>query len=140
MSITLEVLHVPGCPNAAPLLEHLRQATDLPVTTREITTEVEAATSGMAGSPTLLVDGRDPFSGPEGCACGIACRIYRDEHGRVAPAPSAAQLRAALTSLRPRPRASPPACSGTCSPPVERSAYLIDSTSESCASTAGSTR
>ena len=98
MSITLEVLHVPGCPNVAPLLEHLRQATDLLVTTREITTEVEAATSGMAGSPTLLVNGRDPFSGPEGCACGIACRIYRDEHGWVVPAPSAAQLRAALTS------------------------------------------
>jgi hypothetical protein len=98
MSVTLEVLHVPDCPNVTPLLEHLRQATDLPVTTREITTEVEAATFGMAGSPTLLVDGRDPFSDPESCACGIACRIYLDEHGLVVPAPSAAQLRAALTA------------------------------------------
>jgi hypothetical protein len=97
MSRTLEVLHVPDCPNVAPLLAHLRHATDLPVTTREITTDAEAATFGMAGSPTLLVDGRDPFSGPEGNA-GIACRIYRDEHGRPVPVPSVTQLRDAVTA------------------------------------------
>jgi hypothetical protein len=100
---TLEVLHVPGCPNLAPLLERLRLVTDLPLTTREITTEAEAAGFGMAGSPTLLVDGRDPFAEPER-SCGIACRIYRDEHGRAVPAPSMARLRDAL---RPQPRTLP---------------------------------
>jgi hypothetical protein len=95
MSVRLEVLHVPDCPNLAPLLERLRQVTDLPVTTREITAESEAATFGMAGSPTLLVDGRDPFSHAEG-VCGIACRLYRDERGRPVPTPSVAQLRDAL--------------------------------------------
>jgi alkylmercury lyase-like protein len=93
--MSLEVLHVPGCPNVAPLLERLRQVTELPVATREITTEVEAIAFGMAGSPTLLVDGRDPFSDP-GRACGVACRIYRDERGRAVPTPSVAQLRDAL--------------------------------------------
>jgi hypothetical protein len=109
MSVRLEVLHVPDCPNVAPLLERLRQVTELPVTTREITTKVEATTFGMAGSPTLLVDGRDPFSDPAG-ACEIACRIYRDERGRAVPAPSVARLRdalepgAALTAWRARAR------------------------------------
>jgi hypothetical protein len=94
-SVTLEVLHVPGCPNMAPLLERLRQVTRLTVTTREISSEAEAEAFGMAGSPTLLVDGRDPFADPA-AGRGIACRIYRDEHGEAAPVPSVTQLRNAM--------------------------------------------
>jgi hypothetical protein len=95
MSVTLEVLHVPGCPNVAPLLERLREATDLPVATREISSAAEAAAAGMTGSPTLLINGRDPFPAPilQDCDCGVSCRIYRDEHGQAVPAPSVGQLR-----------------------------------------------
>lgn len=52
----------------------------------------------MNGSPTLLINARDPFSNPnlQDCDSGISCRIYRDEHGRAVPAPSVAQLRAAV--------------------------------------------
>jgi hypothetical protein len=98
MSITLEVLHVADCPNLAPMLQRLREATDLPITTREISTEVAATAAGMNGSPTLLINGRDPFpnSNVQDRDCGVACRIYRDEHGRAMPAPSVAQLRAAV--------------------------------------------
>jgi hypothetical protein len=98
MRITLEVLHVAACPNLAPLLDRLRVATDLPVTTREISTEDAARAAGMNGSPTLLINGQDPFSNPnlQGGDSGISCRIYRDEHGRAVPAPSVAQLRAAV--------------------------------------------
>jgi len=49
----------------------------------------------MSGSPTLLADGADPFARP-GQRPSVSCRLYLDEHGRRAPAPSAAQLRAAL--------------------------------------------
>jgi hypothetical protein len=103
MSITLEVLHVAECPNLAPLLERLREATDLPVITREISTEVAATAAGMNGSPTLLINGGDPFPNPNlrDCDCGVACRIYRDEHGRALPAPSVAQLRAAVAAADP---------------------------------------
>ncbi|MGH3587468.1 MAG: DF family (seleno)protein, partial [Pseudonocardia sp.] len=88
MSITLEVLHVPGCPNLAPMLQRLRESTDLPVATREIRTRTGAAGAGMNGSPTLLVDGRDPFpaAGPQEGDWGLSCRIYRDEYGRAVPA------------------------------------------------------
>lgn len=124
MSITLEVLHVPDCPNLSPMLQRLRQATDLPVTTREISTETEAAAAGMNGSPTLLINGQDAFPNPnqQHCDCGVACRIYRDEHGRMVPAPSVAQLRAAVAAAA-VPSATlglPPAasCDESCCDPV----------------------
>jgi hypothetical protein len=97
----LEILHVPDCPNLAPMLDRLGQATDLPVSARVIDTEADAARFGMAGSPTLLIDGRDPFSATdagEEYACTLSCRLYRDETGRLAPAPSVEQLRTAIAT------------------------------------------
>lgn len=92
----LEVLHVPDCPNLAPLLERLARVTDLPVATREIASGADATRYGMAGSPTLLVDGLDPFAGAGHCGGTVSCRLYRDESGRITPVPSAGQLGAAL--------------------------------------------
>lgn len=89
----LEVLHVPDCANLTPLLERLAEVTDLPVTTRMIRSDEEAERFGMAGSPTLLVDGVDPFAGGE---CSVSCRLYRDESGRAVAVPSVVQLRAVL--------------------------------------------
>ncbi|MEV0288655.1 alkylmercury lyase family protein [Kribbella sp. NPDC050820] len=97
----LEVLHVPDCPNLLPLLEHLAEVTDLPVVTRVVETEADAARLGMAGSPTLLVDGKDPFAADGDCGRGLACRLYRDDDGRIVSAPSADQLRAALAGVAP---------------------------------------
>lgn len=98
MSVRLQVVHVPDCPNLSPMLERLREATDLPVSTREVSSEVEAATAGMAGSPTLLINGRDPFAVSGEIGCSWSCRIYRDENGGMVSAPSVAQLRDALTA------------------------------------------
>lgn len=95
--LTLQVLHVPDCPNLAPMLDRIARVTGVPVTTREIRTEREAAEAGMAGSPTLLVNGIDPFAEP--ACCGISCRLYRDEAGRIVPTPSTEQLRAATTTI-----------------------------------------
>jgi hypothetical protein len=92
----IEVLHVPECVNLGPMLERLREATALPVTTREVRTEAEAAAWGMAGSPTLLVDGLDPFAQAQRCECRVSCRLYRDENGQITPAPSVGQIRDAL--------------------------------------------
>jgi hypothetical protein len=96
--VNLTVLHVADCPNLAPMLQRLRQVTDLPVTIREITTDAGASADGMAGSPTLLINGIDPFRTPDQHDHAVACRIYRDEHGHPAPVPSLAQLRAALAA------------------------------------------
>lgn len=96
---TLEVLHVPGCPNLPRMLEQLREATHLPVATHEVTTDTYAARLGMAGSPTLLVNGTDPFAPPEGGDDGLSCRLYRDQHDRIVPSPSIEQLRSAITDV-----------------------------------------
>lgn len=94
----LEVLHVPDCPNLAPMLERLAQVTDLPVVTRVIEREADAARFGMAGSPTLLVDGADPFAAERECGCSVSCRLHRDDDGRIVSAPSVEQLRAVLVT------------------------------------------
>lgn len=104
--MNLEVVHVPGCPNLAGLLDNLRAVTDLPIGTREVTTDAEAAAAGMNGSPTLLVNGHDPFA-PPGSTPGLSCRLHRDEHGHPVGTPSPAQLRQALVLSTWRGRALP---------------------------------
>jgi len=95
----LTVLTVPGCPNAAVLEERLAAAlADYPgavVRRRQVAGEQEAAETGMAGSPTLLINGLDPFAAP-GQAAGLSCRLYRDAAGRPARAPSVEDLRRPL--------------------------------------------
>ena len=95
--MTLEILQVPGCPGADLLAARLDGL--LPgrarVIRRVVTSQAEAERLGMTGSPTLLADGADPFARP-GLLPAVSCRLYRDEHGRQVPSPSAAQLRAAL--------------------------------------------
>jgi hypothetical protein len=95
----LTVLTVPGCPNAAAFEERLAAAlTGYPgavVRRRQIADEQEAAQAGMAGSPTLLINGKDPFAAP-GQVPGLSCRLYRDAAGRPVGAPSAEDLRRVL--------------------------------------------
>ncbi|MFI7063776.1 alkylmercury lyase family protein [Kribbella sp. NPDC050124] len=96
--MNLEVMHVPDCPNLPPLLERLAKVTDLTVTTRLIETDEDAARFGMAGSPTLLIDGVDPFAPVGGSEFGLSCRLYRGPDGHTVAAPTVEQLRTALTS------------------------------------------
>jgi hypothetical protein len=55
----------------------------------------EAARWGMRGSPTLLVDGADPFAAPGG-GPAVACRLYRGEDGRLDGSPTVEALRRVL--------------------------------------------
>jgi predicted DsbA family dithiol-disulfide isomerase len=95
----LTVLAVPDCPNAPVLADRLAAVlhgrADVPVSHQVISDAGEAARWGMHGSPTLLIDGADPFAGP-GQPTGMSCRLYRDDDGRVSGAPSASQLRQAI--------------------------------------------
>jgi len=95
----LTLLTVPDCPNAAAFEQRLAAALagrpDAVVRRREVASEREAVQAGMHGSPTLLINGVDPFAVP-GQVPGLACRLYRDAAGRAAGAPTAAALRRAL--------------------------------------------
>lgn len=95
----LEVLYVRDCPNTTVLTGRLETLIvgrgDVSVERREISNQVEASRRGMAGSPTLLVDGVDPFA-VVGQSPSLSCRLYTDESGAVSGSPSLAQLGAAL--------------------------------------------
>jgi hypothetical protein len=95
----LTVLAVPGCPNAPVLRDRLAAAlddrADVSVSRQVISDETEAARWGVHGSPTLLIDGVDPFA-VRGQPPSLSCRLYRDEHGRTSGAPSVGQLRQAI--------------------------------------------
>jgi hypothetical protein len=94
----LTVLAVPDCPNVMLLEERLAQVLegrrDVTISWQVIADQDEAARKGMHGSPTILVDGIDPFAGP-GQPASVSCRLYRDGNGRVDGAPSVSQLRQA---------------------------------------------
>jgi hypothetical protein len=98
----LTVLAVQGCPNA-PVLEDRLAAVlggraGVSVSHQVISDEDEAARWGMHGSPTLLIDGVDPFAEP-GQPPGMSCRLYRDDDGQASGAPSAGQLRQAIEQV-----------------------------------------
>ena len=59
--------------------------------------EREAAEAGTHGSPTLLVDGTDPFAAP-GQPPSLSCRLYRDASGRAGPVTTVEKLRRVLTA------------------------------------------
>jgi hypothetical protein len=105
---TLTVLAVPDCPHLPALEERVAQVlsgapgtvvrrltvTTVTVTTVTVLTVEEAAQWGMHGSPTLLVDGRDPFAEP-GAQASVSCRVG------TAALPSVEAIRAAVASERP---------------------------------------
>ncbi|MFE1885252.1 hypothetical protein [Streptomyces diastatochromogenes] len=95
----VEMLTVPDCPNGPVLRERLTLAlagrTDVELTEHVVDDQAEAERRGMHGSPTLLVDGHDPFAAP-GITAGVSCRLYRGTDGRVDGAPSVEELRRVL--------------------------------------------
>jgi hypothetical protein len=82
----IEVLTVADCPHRDVALDRLRDAlrvagrTDVPVIERQIDSFDAALAAGMRGSPTILIDGRDPFA-PEGSEPSLSCRLYRSTDG-----------------------------------------------------------
>ncbi|MET7717721.1 hypothetical protein [Streptomyces sp. NPDC005407] len=64
------------------------------VATRLVADQAEAERLGFTSSPTILIDGRDPFAEP-GHVLGLTCRVYRTAGG-LAGVPTLDQLRQAL--------------------------------------------
>lgn len=97
----VELLYFDGCPNWMVAEERLAKAArlasrgDLTVHRRRLETEEDAVSLGFAGSPTILIDDRDPFAtGDE--RVGLACRVYSTPDG-LAGSPSVDQLVAVLS-------------------------------------------
>lgn len=97
----VELLVVPNCPHEDVAVERLRQALDdaghaeTPVHVRSMTEETVVDTPEFAGSPTVLIDGADPFADQAAGAGAFSCRVYHCETG-LSGAPSLEQLRQTL--------------------------------------------
>ena len=100
-SLQVVLLYIEGCPHWRTADERLRAALVLAgrshvrVRRRVVATPEEAEALGFRGSPSVLVDGRDPFPAPEGPA-GLSCRIYSTDAG-PAGSPTVDQLFEALS-------------------------------------------
>jgi len=96
MDITLQYFE--GCPNWKQTEAHLEslQAEGFEFRFRYqlIETPENAARFGFRGSPTVVIDGVDPFAEPD-APVGLSCRVYRTDDGS-AGSPSLDQLRAAI--------------------------------------------
>lgn len=93
------VLTVPDCPNAPLLRGRIAEALEgraVPVEWIEVRDADEATRHRMTGSPTLLLDGIDPFA-HRGAQPSLSCRLYHHADGTTDGAPAVADLRRALT-------------------------------------------
>jgi hypothetical protein len=103
--VDIELVVVPDCPHAPAAQELLRTALDvagLPgtgVRVSVIESQREAEKRGFVGSPTILINGVDPFAEP-GSPSALACRVYPGPGG-PSGLPPADRLMKALTH-RPR--------------------------------------
>lgn len=98
--MTVTLLYFDGCPNwreaEGRLREALREAgrPEQTITLTPVPTAEDAERLGFRGSPTILIDGADPFA-DESAPVGLACRVFRTPDG-LRGAPSVTQLIEAL--------------------------------------------
>jgi hypothetical protein len=98
MDITL--LYFDGCPNWKIVDDRLAvmaaERPEITITHHLVETFEEAKRVAFHGSPSILIDGVDPFAGA-GAAVGLACRIYQTAQGQ-AGSPTLEQLRSAVAN------------------------------------------
>lgn len=92
--VRIDILYVTGCPNLAAARTRVQEAlhdagVSAVVEEVEVLTQADAERFGMHGSPTILIDGHDPFRFAE--EPSLACRLYRTA-GAVEGAPTVAEL------------------------------------------------
>lgn len=93
----VELRYFDGCPNWRVTEQRLRSLADelgFEVVLRRVETPDEAEALDFRGSPSVIVDGADPFAtGSE--PVGLACRLYDTPEG-TAGSPTTEQLREVL--------------------------------------------
>lgn len=95
--MNVELLYFDDCPNwkvAAERVDEIASRRGATVERRLVTTPEEAEAARFRGSPTILIDGEDPFAvGDE--PFGLACRVYQTPDG-PAGSPTVEQLEAVI--------------------------------------------
>lgn len=93
----LQLLYFPDCPHwrlAEQRLGEVAARRGLSIEHQLVTTEEEAERVSFRGSPTILIDGVDPFAEGDQ-AIGLSCRIYLTPDG-YAGSPTLEQIAAVL--------------------------------------------
>ncbi len=95
----VQLLYFDGCPNWTVMEERLREAlalSGIPHTIEHclVETPEEAVEYRFAGSPSILLNGRDPFA-TSPSEVGLTCRVYSTPDG-AAGAPTVEQFVAAI--------------------------------------------
>ena len=95
----IELDYFDGCPSWRTVDERLRSVLDAAGRTEAITyvrveTNEDAQRLQFHGSPTILIDGRDPFD-VQGMCVGLTCRLYQTPVG-LAGSPTTEQLAAVV--------------------------------------------
>ena len=86
-------MYFDGCPNWQLAGKRLRLVLnwlgrpDVPIKGVRVETVDVAMAAGFAGSPTVLIDGRDLFPQSTELTGGLACRLYRTPAGSVGVPP-----------------------------------------------------
>lgn len=97
----VELLYFEGCPNWQAADARLREALaplgrgTVTVTHQVVWSPEQAERVGFRGSPTILVDGTDPFAQADD-PVGFTCRLYRDDDH----VPTVEQMRVVLSGGR----------------------------------------
>ncbi|MEV2278091.1 thioredoxin family protein [Nocardiopsis sp. NPDC049922] len=100
--MNVQLLYFDGCPNWGLARERLRRALahvghpEIEVELVVVGTEARARELRFPGSPTIRVNGRDPFD--HGEAFGLACRVYPSPEG-LTGAPTVEALVRELTDV-----------------------------------------
>jgi hypothetical protein len=96
--VEVTLLSFDDCPNwrrAADLIERLaREHQDVTVSYRIVNTDSDAQQLGFVGSPTILIDGVDPWATSD-APVGLSCRIFATPDGPKG-SPTWEQLTAAV--------------------------------------------
>ncbi len=97
----IELLWWEGCPSTERARAMVRETLDglglvkVAIRSTEMRTDEDARERGFRGSPTILIDGEDPFARSDE-QVGLSCRVYRRRDGRASPLPDPEELREAL--------------------------------------------
>jgi len=94
--MTVTLLYFDGCPSWRLARGRVREAlrrvgrSEGELELHQVRTSDEAEQWRFRGSPTILVDGDDPFADPD-APVGLSCRLYRTNDG-LAGSPTVEQL------------------------------------------------
>jgi len=99
--LRVEIRYFDDCPNWRPIEESIANLAaelgiEVEVSLTIVDTPEEAERLSFKGSPTVVIDGTDPWDDP-GAPVGLSCRVYRTADG-YAGTPSEDQLRDAISA------------------------------------------